>query len=78
MFKNSQTSITDEERLGCLSTSTTEKNIKQVHAMSLHNQPVTINDLVNHLRVSHGSAHEIIQDRQFVQDLFQNNRRAQA
>jgi hypothetical protein len=77
MFKNSQTSITDEERLGCLSTSTTGKNIKQVHAMILDDQPVTISDLVYDLRVSHDSAHGFIQARLFVQDGFQNNRRAQ-
>jgi Mn-dependent DtxR family transcriptional regulator len=62
MFKNIRKSITDEDILGCLSTSTTEKNIKQVRAMIRDNKSVNINDMANHLRVSHGSAHGIIQD----------------
>jgi hypothetical protein len=49
VFKNGWTSITDEERSGCLSTSTTGKNIKQARAMILDNQLVTINDMANHL-----------------------------
>jgi hypothetical protein len=33
MFKNGHTSVTDEERAGCPSTSSMEENTEQVHAM---------------------------------------------
>jgi hypothetical protein len=51
MFKNGWTNITDEERSGCMSTSTTEKNIKQTHALIHINQLLAINDIANHLQV---------------------------
>jgi hypothetical protein len=62
MFKNGRPSVTDE-RSGRPSTSTTEENIERVHAMILDIRWVTIDVVVHHLRISHGSAHGIIQDR---------------
>jgi hypothetical protein len=63
MFKNGGTSIADDERSGRLSTSITERNIERVHAMILENRRVNIDEVVHYLRISHGYAHGIIQDR---------------
>ena len=59
MFKNGRTSVTDDERFGRLSTSTTEGNIERVRTMILDNRRSTIDEVAQHLNISHGSAHEI-------------------
>jgi hypothetical protein len=38
MFKNGRTNVTDDERSGCPSTSTTEENTERVRAMILDNR----------------------------------------
>jgi hypothetical protein len=62
---------------GHLSTSTTEGNIEQVHAMILYDQWVTISEVAHHLHISPGSAHEStkagLDFMKSVQDGFQNN-----
>jgi hypothetical protein len=77
MFKNGHTSVTDDERSGHPSTSTTEENTERVCAMILDNQRVTTAEVVYHLHISHGSVHEIIQTVlafiRCVQDGFPNN-----
>jgi hypothetical protein len=60
MFKKGHTSVTDNERSGRLSTSTTEENTERIRAMILDNRPVTIDEVAYHLLISHGSVHEII------------------
>jgi hypothetical protein len=63
MFKNGRTSVTDDERSGRPSTSTAEENTERVHAMILDNRRVTIDEMVYHLLISHGSVHEITHNR---------------
>jgi hypothetical protein len=63
MFKNGRTSVTDDERSGCPSTSTTEENTERVRTMILDNRRVTIDEVAYHLLISHGSVHEIIRNR---------------
>jgi hypothetical protein len=63
MFKNVDTSYTDEERLGGPSTFTAEENTERVDAMIRDNRLVIIGEVAYNLRISHDSAHEIIQDR---------------
>ena len=63
MFKNGHTSVTDDERSGCPTTSTTEENTERVRAMVLDKQRSTIDEVAQHLNISHGSAYEIINNR---------------
>jgi hypothetical protein len=63
MSKNGRTSVTDDERSGRLSTSTTEENTERVQVMILDNRRVTIDEVAYHLLISHGSVHEIIHSR---------------
>jgi hypothetical protein len=63
MFKNGCTSVTDDERSGRPSTSTTEEITERVCVMILDNQRVTIDEVVYHLLISQGSVHEIIHNR---------------
>jgi hypothetical protein len=57
-LENSRPNVTDEERPGRLSTSTTEENITGVRAMIL----VTIAEVAHCLSIGHDSAHGIPQD----------------
>jgi hypothetical protein len=60
MSKNDRTSVTDDERSGRPSTSTTEENTERVRAMILDNRRVTVDEVACHLLTSHGYVHEII------------------
>ena len=60
LFKNSRTSVTDDEQSGRPPTSTTEENIERVRTMMLDNRRSTIDEVAQHLKIIHGSAHEII------------------
>jgi hypothetical protein len=63
MLKNYRTSANEEERPGRPSTSTIEETTEWVRATILDNRRVTIDEVGHHLRISHGSARGIIQDR---------------
>jgi len=62
-FQYGQTSVKDEERAGRPSTSITDSNVEDAHAMILENRRVTIDELANHFEISHGSAYDIIHNR---------------
>ncbi|PNF13580.1 hypothetical protein B7P43_G18274 [Cryptotermes secundus] len=57
-FENGRTSVTHEEGAGRPSTATNEDNIERARDMVL-----TIDEVANHLKISHGSAYEIIHNR---------------
>ena len=57
MFKNGRTSVTDDERSGRPSTSTTEENVERVCSMILDNRRSTVDEVAQHLNISHGSTH---------------------
>jgi len=59
IFKNSWTSVTDEEQSECPYTSTTEGNTEQIQMLIPDNIRV-ITDMANQLQISHCSAYEII------------------
>jgi len=59
-FKNVRTSVTHEDGARRPSTSTTDDNIERVGNMVLLDTRLIIDEVVNRLQVSHGSAYEII------------------
>jgi transposase len=59
-FKNGRTSIMHEEGAGRPSMSTTDNNIERVRDMVLLDRRLTIDEVANHLQISHGSAYDII------------------
>jgi response regulator of citrate/malate metabolism len=62
-LKNGRTSVTHEEGAGRLSTATTDNNIERVCDMVLLDRRLTIDEVANHLQISHGSAYKIIHNR---------------
>ena len=62
-FKNGRTNVTHEEEAGRPSTATTDDNNERVRDMVLLNRRLTVNEVANHLHISHGSAYDIIHNR---------------
>ena len=59
-FKNSRTSFPHEEGAGRPSTATTDDNIELLRDMVLLDRRLSIDEVANHLQISHGSAYDII------------------
>ncbi|PNF23181.1 hypothetical protein B7P43_G02737 [Cryptotermes secundus] len=62
-LKNCCTSVMHEEGARQPSTATNEDNIEHARDMVLLDRRVTIDEVANHLQISHGSAYEIIHNR---------------
>ncbi|XP_076059708.1 protein GVQW3-like [Oratosquilla oratoria] len=62
-FKSGRTGVEDEKRVGRPATSTTDARIEQVRALILSNRRLTIDDVANHMHISHGFAYEIVHNR---------------
>jgi len=62
-FQHGQKSVKNEERAGRPSTSITDSNFEDAHAMILENRRVAIDKVANHFEISHGSACDIIHNR---------------
>jgi hypothetical protein len=59
-LKNVHTSVTHEEGAGRPSTATTDDNIERVRDVVLLDRRLTVDEVVNHLQISHRSAYDII------------------
>lgn len=53
----------NEERAERPATAATDVNIEQVRALILNNRRVTIDEVANHMHISHGSAYDIMHHR---------------
>jgi len=62
-FMNSISSVTDSPRPGQAHPVVTPEGIAAVEAIVKENRRVTVNEIAEHLDMSHGSAHRIVRDK---------------
>ena len=61
-FKEGREDVNDDARPGRPSTSTTDENIGAVKKMILHNNRITLREVVDHVGISFGSCQAIFTD----------------
>jgi transposase len=59
-LKNDRISVTNEEGAGRPSTATTDDNTERVRDIVLLDRRLTVDEVANNLKISHGSACDII------------------
>ena len=62
--------MTHKEGAGCPLTSTTDEKVQQVQHIVMANQQVTIDDVACSLKISHGSAFQIIHNELGFHNIF--------
>ena len=61
-FREDRENVSDDARPGCLSTSTTDKNIEIVKKMILDNHRITTREVADNIGISFGSWQAIFTD----------------
>lgn len=56
-FETGQKSMKNEERVGHPASATTDVNNEQAYSLILNNSQVAVDELANHMNISHGSAY---------------------
>ena len=58
-FQDDREDVEDDERPGCLSTSTTDENVEKVKEMVINDRRITIREVADDVGISIGSCHAI-------------------